>query len=199
MAANKPVEADALPYEKDALAPHLSKETLEFHYEKHHKGYVTKLNALRNDDAELSKKTVEQIVLEGEGAKGFNLAAQIWNHNFYWKSMSPKGGNKPTGKIADLINESFGSFEKFQEQFSAAAGGHFGSGWAWLVRDDNNKLSIVQTHDAKNPLNQGLTPVLTCDVWEHAFYIDYRNDKAAYVKAWWNLVNWEFANSNLKQ
>lgn len=127
----------------------------------------------------------------------FNLAAQIWNHTFYWHSLSPNGGGKPTGKIAKAIDDSFGSFEKFKEEFSAAASGHFGSGWAWLVRDENNKLEVMQTHDAGNPMTQGKIPVLTCDVWEHAYYIDYRNDRAAYVNAWWNLVNWKFAEQNL--
>ena len=130
----------------------------------------------------------------------FNQAAQVWNHTFYWHSMSPNGGGNPpaNSKIAEAITASFGTFDAFKDQFSAAAAGHFGSGWAWLVRDDNNKLEVVSTHDADNPLRSGKTPVLTCDVWEHAYYIDYRNDRPKYVASWWNVVNWDFAEKNLK-
>jgi Fe-Mn family superoxide dismutase len=187
---------EALPYEKNALAPHISQETLEFHYGKHHQGYVTKLNGLVADTP-LAQKSLEELV-KTESGKVFNNAAQIWNHTFYWKSLSPKGGNAPTGKIADAINASFGSFDEFKKKFQEEAINHFGSGWVWLVRDDNNKLEIVGAHDAGNPLTQGKTPVLTCDVWEHAYYIDYRNDRAKYLEAFWNLVNWEFASANLK-
>eukprot|EP01097_Dermamoeba_algensis_P007974 TRINITY_DN515_c0_g1_i2.p1 TRINITY_DN515_c0_g1~~TRINITY_DN515_c0_g1_i2.p1 ORF type:complete len:208 (+),score=67.08 TRINITY_DN515_c0_g1_i2:40-624(+) len=190
-------ELPPLPYAKNALAPHLSEETLNFHYEKHHRGYVNKLNQLAAEKPAWAGKSYEELIKTESGVV-FNQAAQIWNHTFYWKSLSPNGGGAPTGKIAELINEAFGSFDAFKEKFSAAASGHFGSGWAWLVRDDNNKLQIVSTHDAGNPIKDGHNPVLTCDVWEHAYYIDFRNDRPKYIATWWNLVNWEFANSNLK-
>ena len=186
-----------LPYGYDGLvAKGLSKEQLTFHYDKHHQGYVTKLNAAAATNAELAKKSIEQLIQTEKGPI-FNLAAQIFNHTFFWNSLSPNGGGEPKGKIAEAINGSFGSFDKFKEEFSNAAVGHFGSGWAWLVKDNSEKLKIVQTHDAGTPLTEGLTPILTCDVWEHAYYVDYRNDRAAYVKAYWNAVNWEFAESNL--
>jgi len=196
MAAPGPFVLPPLPYAQDALAPHISAETLSFHHGKHHAAYVTKLNGMvaGTDDA---KKTLEQLIKEK--GKTFNMAAQIWNHTFYWHSMSPKGGSIPTGKINEEIVASFGSYDKFKEEFTTAASGHFGSGWAWLVRHpDNNKLQVVQSHDAGNPLTDGLVPVLTCDVWEHAYYIDYRNDRGKYINSWWALVNWEFAEKNLK-
>eukprot|EP01064_Diplonema_japonicum_P003466 TRINITY_DN1222_c1_g1_i1.p2 TRINITY_DN1222_c1_g1~~TRINITY_DN1222_c1_g1_i1.p2 ORF type:complete len:192 (+),score=87.74 TRINITY_DN1222_c1_g1_i1:68-643(+) len=184
-----------LPYPLDALAGHgISKEQIDFHYNKHHKGYVTKLNAAAEKTPELKEKTIEQLIKEK--APVFNLAAQIWNHTFYWNCMSPNGGGAPTGAIAEAINKDFGSFDKMKEEFSAAAAGHFGSGWAWLVKD-GDKLKVHQTHDAGCPLADGLKPILTCDVWEHAFYIDYRNDKAAYVQSFWKTVNWDFVNSQL--
>jgi len=183
-----------LPYSKDALAPHISQETLEFHYGKHHAGYVNKLNAAIEADGSLDKP-LEDLVRNQTG-KIFNLAAQIHNHTFYWNSLNPSGGGEPNGAIADAINASFGSFADFKNQFSAAAGGHFGSGWAWVVKD-GDKLAIVDTHDAGTPLTSAATPILTCDVWEHAYYIDYRNARPKYIEAWWNLVNWDFANKNL--
>jgi len=185
-----------LPYDLEALAPHLSKETLQFHHGKHHAGYVTKLNELAKGTP-LEKKSLEEIIKTEKG-KAFNLAAQTWNHTFYWNCLAPKAGGKPHGKIAEAIDHSFGSFDEFKKQFDEAASTHFGSGWAWLVRDDHNKLSVMATHDAGNPLTEGKTPVLTCDVWEHAYYIDYRNDRPAYIKAWWSLVNWDWANKQLK-
>eukprot|EP00921_Rhytidocystis_pertsovi_P019572 GHVQ01031087.1.p1 GENE.GHVQ01031087.1~~GHVQ01031087.1.p1 ORF type:complete len:200 (-),score=26.79 GHVQ01031087.1:354-953(-) len=186
-----------LPYPKDALAPHISEETLTFHYEKHHAGYVNKLNAAIKGTT-WEGKTLEAIIKEADGGI-FNNAAQIWNHTFYWNSMKPKGGGEPTGLIQTKINESFGDFTKFKDEFSGAAGGHFGSGWAWLLLGKDGKLTVNQTHDAGNPLRDGTGhPILTCDVWEHAYYIDYRNDRPGYVKAWWNLVNWDFANKNLE-
>ena len=184
-----------LPYALDALAPHISKETLEFHHGKHHAGYVAKLNAAVESDGALAGKSLEDLITSQKGGV-FNNAAQIYNHSFYWKCLSPKGGGEPSGAIAKAIDESFGSFAAFKEQFSAAAGGHFGSGWAWLVQD-GGKLAIVATHDAGCPLTDGKKPVLTCDVWEHAYYIDYRNARPSYIAAWWNLVNWDFANENL--
>ena len=185
-----------LPWPKDALAPHISAETIDFHYGKHHAGYVTKLNAAVEGTDNASKDLVE--LLTGAEGKLFNLAAQHWNHSFYWQSLSPNGGGAPTGAIADAINKDFGSFDAFKAQFSAIAAGHFGSGWAWLVQGADGKLAIVETHDASNPLKEGQgTPILTCDVWEHAYYIDYRNARGQYVEAWWSLINWEFANANL--
>lgn len=188
-------ELPALPFSKDALAPHISQETLEYHHGKHHAGYVAKLNAAVEADGSLAGKSLEDLVRTQKGGV-FNNAAQIWNHTFYWNSLSPEGGGEPTGAIADAINEAFGSFGDFKTAFSNAAGGHFGSGWAWVVKD-GDKIAIVDTHDAGNPLTEGKTPILTCDVWEHAYYIDYRNARPDYIKAWWNLVNWDFANKNL--
>ena len=188
-------ELPALPYKNDALAPHISKETLEFHYGKHHAGYVAKLNAaVAGTDSE--KKSLDDLVKSAKGGV-FNNAAQIWNHTFYWNSLSPNGGGNPTGKIATAIKASFGSFEDFKKEFTDKAGTLFGSGWAWLVKDSDGNLSIVQTKDAGNPMTDGLTPVLTCDVWEHAYYIDYRNARPSYIEAFWNLVNWDFAEKNL--
>jgi Fe-Mn family superoxide dismutase len=157
---------------------------------------VNKLNSLVQNTP-LAKKSLEELV-KTETGKVFNNAAQVWNHNFYWKSMKPGGGGQPTGKIADAIKHSFGSFEEFKKKFMEAGNNHFGSGWVWLVRDDNNKLEIIDLHDAGNPLTMGKVPVLTCDVWEHAYYIDYKNDRAKYLEVWWNVVNWDFASSNLK-
>lgn len=184
-----------LPYAMDALAPHISKETLEFHYGKHHKAYVDKLNALI-PGTEFEKATLEDIVKKAKGGM-FNQAAQIWNHTFYWHSLSPKGGGEPSGKLADAIKQSFGSFEAFKKEFSDKAAGQFGSGWAWLVRKGDGKLAVVQTGNADTPLTGGDRPLLTCDVWEHAYYIDYRNARPKYIEAWWMLVNWEFAAKNL--
>ncbi len=184
-----------LPYAIDALAPHISKETLEFHHGKHHATYVNNLNGFAEKDPSILGKSLEDLILSATGPV-FNNAAQIWNHTFYWNSLSPQGGGEPTGAIATLIDASFGSFGAFKEQFSKTAIGHFASGWAWLVKD-GDKVTIVDTHDAGCPLTQGKQPLLTCDVWEHAYYVDYRNARAKYVEAWWNLVNWDFANKNL--
>jgi len=187
----------SLPYSKSALAPHISEETLEYHYGKHHQTYVTNLNNLTEGNA-LGSKTLEEIVKTESGGV-FNNAAQVWNHTFYWHSLAPKAGGKPHGKIAQLIDEHFASFDAFKEQFSKAALGQFGSGWAWLVRDNKNgRLFIETTANAGCPITEGYEPVITCDVWEHAYYIDYRNARAKYLDAWWNLVNWEFANQNLR-
>jgi len=186
-----------LPYEKNALAPHISEETLEYHYGKHHQTYVTNLNNLTKG-TDLSTKSLEELIKTQKGGI-FNNAAQVWNHTFYWHSMSPQGGGEPTEKIADEINASFGSFEAFKDQFSKAAVGQFGSGWAWLVQDSSGKLSIETTSNAECPIQTGKTPLLTCDVWEHAYYIDYRNARPKYIEAWWNLINWDFANKNLKK
>lgn len=185
-----------LPYSHGALAPHISEETLNYHFGKHHMGYFNKLVAAIEADSSLQGKSLEELISSTSGGT-FNNAAQVWNHSFYWNSMSPNGGGEPTGAIADAINTAFGSFEDFKTQFSAAAAGQFGSGWAWLVKDAEGKLSITTTGNAGTPLTEGLTPVLTCDVWEHAYYVDYRNDRGGYVNAWWSLVNWDFANANL--
>ncbi|CAM2067655.1 Superoxide dismutase [Sulfidibacter corallicola] len=184
-----------LPYAKDALAPHISAETLDFHYGKHHAGYVTKLNAAI-EGTDFEHASLEDIIMKSEGGI-FNNAAQIWNHTFYWNSLSPNGGGEPSGALADAINASFGSFEAFKKEFTAKAGTLFGSGWAWLVKNREGKLEIVQTTNAGCPLTDGLVPLLTCDVWEHAYYIDYRNARPKYVDAFWSLVNWDFAASNL--
>ena len=188
------IELPKLPYEKNALAPHISEETLEFHYGKHHAGYVTKLNAAI-EGGEHANASLEDIILKGTGGV-FNNAAQIWNHTFYWNSMSPNGGGAPKGAIADAINKDFGSFEKFKEEFTAKAGTLFGSGWALLVQN-GDKLEIRGTSNAGCPLTDAVKPILTCDVWEHAYYIDYRNARPSYIDAFWNLVNWDFANKNL--
>jgi len=189
-------ELPALPYAKDALAPHISAETLDFHHGKHHNTYVVNLNKFVDADAALQGKSLEDIVRSSTGGV-FNNAAQVWNHTFYWNSLSPNGGGAPTGAIAALIERDFGSFEAFKEKFSAAAVGQFGSGWAWLVQTPDGTLAITTTSNAETPLTGANKPLLTCDVWEHAYYVDYRNARATYVNAWWALVNWEFANSNL--
>ncbi len=185
-----------LPFAKDALAPHISAETLETHYGKHHAGYVKKLNAAVDADASLAGKSLEDLIGSAKGGV-YNNAAQIWNHSFYWQSLSPNGGGEPSGKIADAINGSFGSFADFKTAFTKAAGGHFGSGWAWVVKDGDTGVKIIDTHDAGCALSEGATPLLVCDVWEHAYYIDYRNARPSYIEAWWNLVNWDHANAGL--
>jgi len=178
-----------LPYSKDALAPHISAETLDFHHGKHHQTYVTNLNNLVKG-TEWEGKSLEEIIRRAEGGI-FNNAAQIWNHTFYWQSMRPKGGGEPTGKVAEALAKAFGSFAVFKEQFTKAAVGQFGSGWAWLTKDGSGKLAIEATSNAGCPLRDGKTPLLTCDVWEHAYYIDYRNARPKYVEAFWNLINWD--------
>ncbi len=185
-----------LPYPKDALAPHISAETLDFHHGKHHQAYVTKLNELVAADPSLAGKSLEDLIRTTSGGV-FNQAAQVWNHTFYWHSMKPGGGGEPTGAVADDIKKAFGSFADFKTKFSAAAVGQFGSGWAWLVKNGSGALEIVATSNAGCPLTENKTPILTCDVWEHAYYIDYRNARPKYVETWWNLVNWDHANKNL--
>ena len=189
------IELPALPYPKDALKPHISEETLEFHYGKHHATYVTKLNGLI-PGTEFEGKTLEDIVKTSSGGV-FNNAAQIWNHTFYWHCLSPNGGGEPTGALAEAINSSFGSFEAFKEKFNTSAVNNFGSSWTWLVKNSDGSLEIVNTSNAATPLtDEGKTPVLTVDLWEHAYYIDYRNVRPDYLTAFWALVNWEFAASN---
>jgi len=184
-----------LPYAKDALAPHISAETIEYHYGKHHKAYVDNINRLITG-TEFEKMSLEEIIQKSSGGI-FNNAAQVWNHTFYWNCLSPKGGSEPTGELANAITGQFGSFAQFKEKFTNAAVTLFGSGWTWLVKNADGNLSIETTSNAGNPLKDGKKALLTCDVWEHAYYLDYRNARAKYVDAFWNLVNWEFVSQNL--
>ena len=185
-----------LPYDIGALAPILSKETLEFHYGKHHKAYVDNLNKLVAGKPEESK-SLEELIKTSEGPV-FNNAAQIWNHTFYWNCLSPKAGSRvPSGKIKELIDKQWGSFDKFKEEFTTACLGVFGSGWGWLSRDAAGKLHIEKGPGADNPMRHGRTPLLTCDVWEHAYYIDFRNERNRYVNSFWDIVNWDFVNKQL--
>ncbi len=186
-----------LPYSNDALTPHISAETLDYHHGKHHATYVKNLNDLVAKDPTYAGKSLEDIIRSASGGL-FNNAAQTYNHTFYWHSLRPKGGGEPTGAMADAIKQSFGSYGNFREKLAAAAVGQFGSGWAWLVKEGPGRLAIVTTGNAGCPLTEGKTPILTCDVWEHAYYIDYRNARAKYVEAWFNLVNWDFAAKNLR-
>ena len=190
-------ELPALPYSMDALKPHISAETLEYHHGKHHAAYVNNLNNLIKGTPN-EGKSLEEIIKTAPAGGLFNNAAQHFNHSFYWKSLAPKAGGEPKGAVADGIKKAFGGFDEFKKKFSEAAATHFGSGWAWLVRKSDGSLAVEATHDAANPLTSGGTPVLTCDVWEHAYYIDYRNARPRYIEAFWALVNWEFANQNLK-
>ncbi len=185
----------ALPYAQDALAPHISKETLEFHYGKHHQTYVTNLNNLIKG-TEFESLSLEDIVRKSSGGV-FNNSAQVWNHTFYWHSLSPNGGGEPTGPVADAINRKWGSFSAFKDAFNKSATGNFGSGWTWLVKKTDGTLDIVNTSNAGTPLTTGDKPLLTCDVWEHAYYIDYRNKRPDYLGAFWSLVNWDFVAKNL--
>jgi len=190
------IELPPLPWAADALAPHISKETIDFHYGKHHQTYVTKTNELIANTPNAGK-SLEEIVKSAQGPL-FNNAAQVWNHTFYWHSLKPKGGGKPTGAIATAIDESFGGYDQFRKDFADAATTQFGSGWAWLVRD-GSKLKIVKTPNAETPLTTAAKPILTIDVWEHAYYIDYRNARPKYIDTYLDhLVNWDFANANLK-
>lgn len=184
-----------LPYALDALAPHISKETLEFHYGKHHQAYVTNLNNLIKG-TEFENLTLEEIVKKAPAGGVFNNAAQVWNHTFYWNSLSPNGGGAATGALGEAIAKKWGSFEAFKDAFSKSAVGNFGSGWTWLVKKGDGSVDIVNTSNAATPLTSGDKPLLTCDVWEHAYYIDYRNARPKYVEAFWSLVNWAFAAGN---
>jgi superoxide dismutase, Fe-Mn family len=190
------IQLPALPFAKDALAPIISAETLEYHYGKHHQAYVNNLNQFI-PGTKYENMALEEIVRSSEG-KIFNNAAQVWNHSFYWKCLSPKAAGKPDGALLQKIEQAFGSFEQFQKQFTEAAVGLFGSGWAWLVQTPGGALELRATGNAGTPLTTQDTPLLTCDVWEHAYYIDYRNARPKYVEAFWKLANWEFAASNLK-
>ncbi len=190
-------ELPKLPYAKNALAPHISEETLEYHYGKHHAAYVNKLNELVAN-TRFAAMPLEEIIKNADQGPLFNNAAQHWNHSFYWNCLAPKAGGKPNGGRAAAIERDFKSFEAFVAQFSDAAVSQFGSGWAWLVRKNDGSLAIEKTSNAENPLTRDLRPLLVCDVWEHAYYIDYRNARAKYVEAFWNLVNWKFVTANLK-
>lgn len=189
------IELPKLPYAMDALQPYISKETLEYHYGKHHQAYVTNLNNLIKN-TEFENLSLENIILKSSGGI-FNNAAQVWNHTFYWHCMTPKSSVEPTGKLADAITKKFGSFEEFKKLFSQTAISTFGSGWAWLVKNADGTLEIVSTSNAGTPMQQGKKALLTCDVWEHAYYIDYRNARPTYVEKFWNLVNWDFVADNL--
>ncbi|WP_455220401.1 superoxide dismutase [Kaarinaea lacus] len=185
-------ELPPLPYAMDALAPHISKETLEYHYGKHHATYVTKLNGMI-EGTEYAGKSLKDIMLSSEGGV-FNNAAQAWNHEFYWNCLGPNAGGEPNGDIAGAISDAFGSFEEFKTKFNDAAAALFGSGWMWVVLKKDKNIDLVATQNAGNPLTDGVQPLLVCDVWEHAYYIDYRNRRPDYLASFWNLINWDFVN-----
>ncbi len=188
-------ELPKLPYDMNALAAHISAETLEYHYGKHHKTYVDNLNKLITD-TEFADMSLENIIKKSSGGM-FNNAAQIWNHTFYWYCLSPNGGGKPTGALAQAIDKAFGSFDEFKQKFTTTAVTTFGSGWAWLVKNADGSLAIESTSNAGTPLTTGKTPLLTCDVWEHAYYIDYPNKRPHYGGPYWNLGNWHYVNEQL--
>lgn len=190
-------ELPPLPYSKDALTPHMSAETLDYHHGKHHKTYVDNLNKAI-PGTEYEKMTLEEIIKKSSGPV-FNNAAQVWNHTFFWNCMAPKAGGEPKGEIAELINKEFGSFAAFKEKFNDVSAKQFGSGWGWLVKNKSGKLEILSTSNAQTPMTEGHTALLTADVWEHAYYIDYRNSRPNYLAGFWNLVNWDFVNQNLKK
>ena len=183
-----------LPYEKNGLEPHISAETLEYHYGKHHATYVTNLNKLIQG-TEFEAMSLEDIVVKSSGGI-FNNAAQVWNHTYYWNCLIPQGGGEPAGPLGEAIKSAFGTFEDFTKEFTQKAATLFGSGWAWLVVNKDGKITIETTSNAGNPMTSGQKPLLTCDVWEHAYYIDYRNARPKYVEAFWKLVNWDFVSSN---
>lgn len=185
-----------LPFEKDALEPFLSSETLDYHHGKHHKAYIDNLNKLIGG-TEFENKTLEDIILTSPGGI-FNNSAQHWNHSFYWNCLSPNGGSEPSSEVISLLKSTFGSFDEFQTEFSQTAITTFGSGWAWLVQNENGSLEIMSTSNAGTPMTLGKTALLTCDVWEHAYYIDYRNARPKYIEAFWNIINWDFIAKNLQ-
>ena len=189
------IELPPLPWARDALAPHISAETIDYHYGKHHQTYVTNVNN-QIKGTEFENADLVTIVRKSQGGV-FNNAAQVWNHTFYWNCLSPKGGNEPTGKLADAIKKAFGDFAKFKEEFTKTCVGTFGSGWGWLVQRADGSLGLVSTSNAATPITGTDRPLLTCDVWEHAYYIDYRNARPKYVEAFFNLANWEFAASQM--
>ena len=187
-------ELPPLPYEKNALEPHLSAETLEFHHDKHHNAYVVNLNNLV-PGTEFEGKSLEEVIKTSTGGI-FNNAAQIWNHTFYWNCLSPQGGGAPSGALAAAIEAKFGSFEEFKKQFNQSAATNFGSGWTWLVKNADGSLEIFNTSNAGTPMTSGKQALLTLDVWEHAYYIDYRNMRPKYLETMWNIVNWDFVAAN---
>jgi len=184
-----------LPYARDALEPHMSKETLDFHYGKHHKTYVDKANGMI-DDTEFANASLEEIIKNAGPGGLFNNCAQIWNHTFFWNGLTP-GGSSPSTELAGAIDKAFGSMDAFKEKFNTSAAGNFGSGWTWLVKTADGSLDVVNTGNAANPLTDGQTPLLTADVWEHAYYIDYRNSRPKYLENFWQIVNWDFVEKNL--
>ena len=190
------IELPPLPWAREALAPHISAETIDYHYGKHHQTYVTNVNN-QIKGTEFENEDLVTIVKKAQGGL-FNNAAQVWNHTFYWNCLSPKGGGEPTGKLADGIKKAFGGFSQFKEEFTKTAIGTFGSGWAWLVQRADGNLGLISTSNAATPLTGTDVPLLTCDVWEHAYYIDYRNARPKYLEAFWNLANFEFAASQMK-
>jgi Fe-Mn family superoxide dismutase len=196
------IELPNLPYSQDALAPHISANTLSFHYDKHHQAYVTNLNKMI-DGTDLAEKSLVEIIQTTSGNKDrqgiFNNAAQVWNHTFYWHSMTPNGGGKPSGKVLEALTSSFGSYDDFVEQFKAKGGGQFGSGWAWLVKKSDGSLDVMNTPNAETPLtDDSVTPLMTMDVWEHAYYLDYQNSRPNYMNSFLsNLVNWDFVEQNM--
>lgn len=185
-----------LPFSKEDLAPHISAETMEYHYGKHHKAYVTKLNELIKG-TEFEEMELKDIIRESDGPI-FNNAAQTWNHTFFWNCLTPRGMEKPTGKVQEMINKKWFNFENFQKEFSQRAASNFGSGWTWLILDANGDLDILNTSNAENPMRNGGIALLTLDIWEHAYYIDYRNARPDFIKAFWNIANWDFVNQNLE-
>lgn len=191
-----PFTIENLPYKKNALEPHISEETLNYHYDKHHQAYLTKLNAAISG-TDLESKSLEELITSQTGGI-FNNAAQVWNHSFYWHCLSPQGGGKASGNIKALIESKWNSFSEFKSAFSTACATNFGSGWTWLVQNADGSIEITSTSNAGSPLTEKQTPLLTCDVWEHAYYVDYRNARPKYIEAFWSLVNWEFVNANLK-
>lgn len=186
-----------LPYPKDSLAPHMSAETLEYHYGKHHQAYVDKLNE-GIKGTKFENRSLEDIIRKSEGAI-FNNAAQVWNHTFFWNCLSPEGGGRPQGQVLDLLAKNFGTYDKFRDQFTTVASGVFGSGWTWLVKRPSGALAIVPKGNAGCPLTDGDIPLLTVDIWEHAYYIDYRNARPKFLAAFWHLVNWDFVAKNLSK
>jgi len=189
------IELPALPWARDALAPHISAETIDYHYGKHHQTYLTNLNN-QIKGTEFENLSLEEIIRKSSGGM-FNNAAQIWNHTFYWNCLKPNGGGEPSGRLADAINKAFGGFAQFKDEFTKTSVGTFGSGWGWLVQRPDGSLALASTSNAGTPITGADRPLLTCDVWEHAYYIDYRNARPKYVEAFWNLVNWDFAASQM--
>ncbi|MGD8396602.1 MAG: Fe-Mn family superoxide dismutase [Candidatus Eiseniibacteriota bacterium] len=192
-----PHQLPDLPFPKNALAPHISEETLEYHYGKHHAAYVNNLNKLI-DGTELASLSLEDTIRKAQQPGVFNNAAQIWNHTFYWHCLSPDGGGSPGGELGAAIDKAFGSFDAFHQKFTTSAATNFGSGWTWLVKNASGAVEIVNTSNAQTPLtDRSVTPLLTIDIWEHAYYVDYRNARPKYIEAFWNIVNWDFVTKNL--